>query len=301
MIDLMQQFEKNNQKQISLKKDKEKITYDILKSLNINYKKENNDISIKSSITLNRKNKNIKKLSISFVDNKYKHLFKFTSNVIFKIIIDDNLNITFEQDFKNKIDLNLFKIYNNILKYFNDINTFNFNFMDHYNKLSDIIHLLICNEGELKNLEQEINQQKFNSLKKETEKIITPISDNYSSSIYKELIKKIEYKDYILFWENDIENNNVILRKELLEIDNTGRNIAIHLTNKDSERKRKITKSQLSELLKKQFCFKNNIIKDIEDISFLKKIIQREEYRSYFLNISDFYNFLKPYINANSF
>lgn len=301
MIDLIQQFEELNQKQISLEKDKEKIIYDIFKSLNINYKKESDSISVGSSIVVNVKERDIKKFSIYFVDNKYKHLSTYKSNTIFKIIIDHNLNIIFEQNFQCKHDFNVLKIYNNIIQSFVDINTSNFNFMDYYKKLSDIISLLICNKQELKNLKQEIDKQKFNSLKKEIEKVIQPVSDNYSFSTYKELTKKIEHKEYILFWENDIENNNIILRKELLKIDNTGRNIAIYLIKEDLETQRKITKDKLRELLTKQFCFKNNLVKDIEDISFIKQIIQTKEHRYFTLNLLDLYNFLKPHINANLF
>lgn len=301
MIDLIQQFEELNQKQISLEKDKEKIIYDIFKSLNINYKKESDSISVGSSIVVNVKERDIKKFSIYFVDNKYKHFSTYKSNTIFKIIIDHNLNIIFEQNFQCKHDFNVLKIYNNIIQSFVDINTSNFNFMDYYKKLSDIISLLIFNKQELKNLKQEIDKQKFNSLKKEIEKVIQPVSDNDSFSMYKELTKKIEHKEYILFWENDIENNNIILRKELLKIDNTGRNIAIHLIKEDLETQRKITKDKLRELLTKQFCFKNNLVKDIEDISFIKQIIQTKEHRYFTLNLFDLYNFLKPHINANLF
>ena len=301
MTYLTQQFEELRQKKASLEKDKESLIYEILESLNVNYKKENDLIEIKSAILFNGKEKEIKSFSIYFVDNENKHFFTDKPTTIFKFIIDSNLNIKFEQNFENKHNLNTLKKYNKIIKSFVNIDTSCFNFIDYHRKLSDVIHYLIFNKSELKTVKQEIDKQKFYSLKKEIEKIISPISDNDSFSMYKELTKKRKHKEYILFWENDIENNNIILRKELLKIDNTGRNIAIHLVSEDLERHRKIAKSRLREILSNQFLFKNNLIKDIEDVSFIKQIIQTKDNSYSILNILDLYNFLKPHINANLF
>lgn len=301
MTNLIQKFKLLKKEQASFEKDKENLIYNIFEALNVNYQKENDSIEIKSTILFNDKEKDIKRISIYFVDNENKHFFTDKSTTIFKVIIDSNLNVIFEQNFENKHDLNVLKKYNNIIKSFVDINTCNFNFIYFYNELSYIIHLLIYNKRELKNIKKEIDKQKFYSLKNEIKTIIKPISDKDSFSIYKELIKKRKHKEYILFWEDDIENNMIILRKELLKIDNTGRNIAIHLVSEDLERHRKITKSRLREILNNQFFFKNNLVKDIEDISFLKQIIQTKKNSYSVLNIFDFYNFLKPHINANLF
>ena len=46
MTDLIQQFEELKQKKAFLEKDKENLIYEILESLNVNYKKENDLIEI---------------------------------------------------------------------------------------------------------------------------------------------------------------------------------------------------------------------------------------------------------------
>ena len=287
MTDLIQQFEELKQKKAFLEKDKENLIYEILESLNVNYKKENDLLEIKSAILFNGKEKDIKSFSIYFVDNENKHFFTDKPTTIFKLIIDFDLNVRFEQNFENKHNLNTLKKYNKIIKSFVNIDTSCFNFIDYYKKLSDVTSSLIFYKSELKTVKQEIDKQKFYSLKKEIEKIISPVSDVDSFSMYKELTKKRKHKEYVFFWENDIENNNIILRKELLKIDNTGRNIAIHLVNDYLERHRKITKSKLREILNNQLFFKNNLVKDIEDISFLKQTIQTKENSYSILNILD--------------
>ena len=138
MTNLIQKFKLLKKEQASFEKDKENLIYNIFEALNVNYQKENDSIEIKSTILFNDKEKDIKRISIYFVDNENKHFFTDKSTTIFKVIIDSNLNVRFEQNFENKHDLNVLKKYNNIIKSFVDINTCNFNFI--YSKKSTKFH-----------------------------------------------------------------------------------------------------------------------------------------------------------------
>ena len=75
MTNLIQKFKLLKKEQASFEKDKENLIYNIFEALNVNYQKKNDSIEIKSTILFNDKEKDIKRISIYFVDNENKHVF----------------------------------------------------------------------------------------------------------------------------------------------------------------------------------------------------------------------------------
>ena len=302
MEDLYLQLENLEQKRKSLKVYKLTLIQDIFKSLNVNYNSQHDSILLNAAILFDSKNKNKKSFKIYFSDKDNKHFFSDKIQDIFMVFVDSNLNIQFKQDFENKYDIKTLQKYQKITEAFYNINTQNFDFEFYYEKLSNIINSLININKEIKYLKKEIDEKKCYFFKKEINNVLVPLEEAQSFSIYQELIKKKKHKENIIFLEIDNEYKKIFFRKVLIKIDNTGRNINIHLVNTSTDIHRKIQKSRLREILNNQFYFNNKIIENLDELKFLKQVSDFKDGEDYAVcYIEDLYKFLKPHINAENF